>query len=141
LNISQLLDSPERDWSRAPGASESELAKLRAKAPATLPVELLELLRFSNGGEGPIALPPECFCMDSVDEIVNGLSDEFLIAAFPGFLFFGGNGGLERIAVDLRNKNAPWPIVMIDPVAGIVSAKVIAPDAATFVEAIGLEHE
>jgi hypothetical protein len=63
---------------------------------------------------------------------------QHLLEQFPSFLFFGSNGGLELLAFDLRS-GPPWPIVMIDPIAGPESAEEIAPDLATFVKAIGLE--
>jgi len=56
---------------------------------------------------------------------------------YPGLLFFGSNGGLERIAFDMRSSRPPWPIVMIDPVAGNDSAVPIAHHLEEFVEAIG----
>ncbi len=57
-----------------------------------------------------------------------------------GFLIIGSNGGGEYIAFDTRN-GAPWPIVMIDMVAGGDSAEVIAPDFETFYHRIGVEEE
>jgi hypothetical protein len=141
LDDLHVLEGSERNWIRVPGATEAELTRLVSKAPCALPIELLELLRFSNGGEGPIGLPPLCFCLDSVDEILGSLSDDFLATQFPGYLFLGSNGGLERIALDLRSEGGPWPIVMIDPIAGPNSAEVIAPDLGSFIQAIGLEHE
>ena len=61
MNVRQILDRPEREWDVKPPASEVEIALLESKARAELPTEYLELLRFSNGGEGPLALPPLWF--------------------------------------------------------------------------------
>ncbi len=58
--------------------------------------------------------------------------------ASPDFFVFAGNGGLESIAFDLRN-GPPFPVVMIDPIAGPESAEQIAPDIVAFIEAIGIE--
>jgi hypothetical protein len=55
-------------------------------------------------------------------------------------MFFGSNGGLESIAFDLR-VGPPWPIVMIDQIAGPESAKEIAANMGAFIEAIGIEAE
>ena len=104
-----------------------------------MPEEYLELLRFSNGGEGDLALLPLLFVLFDVDEVLKMLSDRFYRDEFHDFLSFGGNGGLEQIAFALR-KGEPYPIVMIDLIAGSESAVEIAPDMAQFVEAIGLEY-
>ncbi len=139
MNVNALLTDPARRWNAEPGASESDLRRLQSVSPIRLPDELLDLLHFSNGGEGDLALPPLLFMLDPVEAIIEGISDSFLLKEFPGFLFIGGNGGLERIAFDTRHGSPPWPIVMIDPIAGLNSTYTIAPDFATFVQAIGLE--
>lgn len=139
-SVEQILSEPTRNWIRQPGASAEEIDHLLAATPCPLPEALVDLLRFSNGGEGDIALPPLLFMLDSVSEIIEGFQDAFLSEEFPGFLFFGGNGGLERIALDVRAGTSGIPIVMIDPIAGPDSAEEIAPDFLTFVTAIGLEY-
>jgi hypothetical protein len=55
-------------------------------------------------------------------------------------MFFGSNGGIESIACDL-SAGQPWPVVMIDQIAGPDSATEIAPNMAAFIEAIGLDIE
>jgi hypothetical protein len=57
------------------------------------------VLRVSNGGDGDLALPPLMFVPDSLEDIID-------------VIFFGGDGGLERIALDCRAGLEPWPIVM-----------------------------
>ena len=49
-------------------------------------------------------------------------------------------GGVEYLAFDLR-VGPPWPVVMIDKVAGPETTEQIAPDMATFIQAIGLEAD
>lgn len=139
MDVRTLLTQRDRRWNSAPGASEQQIARLVASSPVPMPDAFLEFFRFSNGGEGDLALPPLIFVLDDVDTVIGGLHDPFLAENFPGFLFFGGNGGLERIALDLRGGNPPWPIVMIDPIAGPSSAEQIAPDMRTFLHAVGLE--
>lgn len=114
--ISELLKESNRQWTGFPPATDAELEKLRHAIDVDFPLLFLDLLRFSNGGEGELALPPLLFCLDSIDEIIEMNQDEFYASKFPEFLFFGGNGGLELIAFDL--KKAPFPIVMVDPVSG-----------------------
>jgi SMI1/KNR4 family protein SUKH-1 len=139
-SVERILREPTRRWIRQPGASAEEIDRLLAATPCPLPQALVDLLRLSNGGEGDLALPPRFFMLDSVSEIIEGFRDAFLNEEFPGFLFFGGNGGIERIALDVRAGTPVFPVVMIDPIAGSDSAEEIAPDFSTFVTAIGLEY-
>ena len=103
----------DRDWLQEPGASEAAIASLRTNAGCALPSEYLELLAYSNGGEGPLAASPFNLCLFSAEEATKlkkeGTYDEF----FPGFFMFGGSGGGEYIAFDLRAIE-PWPVVAID---------------------------
>jgi len=121
-------------------ALQVDISCLVRASSVSLPDELVGLLSFSNGGEGSVALPPLMFVLDSAGEIVRSIEDEWLSANFPGFLFFGGNGGLERMALDLRSGNPPWPIVMIDPIAGPESAREVAADFATFCQVHWVEQ-
>ena len=84
-----------------------------------------------------MALPPLVFVLDDVDFLVSNVEDSYMRELYPGLLFFGGNGGLERIAFDMRGGRPPWPIVMIDPVVGNESAVKIADDFDEFAEAVG----
>jgi hypothetical protein len=138
-SVERLVADAGRNWARQPGASDGDLARLVASAPWPVPDGLVDLLRYSNGGEGDLALAPGWFVLDSVDVIAGSFDDAHLEEQFDGFLFFGGNGGLERIALDCRGE-APFPVVMIDPIAGPGSAETVAPDIESFIAAIGLEH-
>ncbi len=140
IGVDKLLTDPGRQWARCPGASMEELNALVSRSPCPVPPSLVELLRFSNGGEGHLALPPRFFVLNSVAEIIDGLHDPRLTEDFSGFVFFGGNGGLERLALDRRSSTESLPVVMVDPIAGPESARQIAPDFPTFVAAIGLEY-
>jgi hypothetical protein len=141
MSVLSVLSEPGRAWQRRPGASAAEIARLLAASPCELPLALVDLLQVSNGGEGELALAPRLFMLDTVDDIIAGFGDSFLRETFPGFLFFGGNGGLERIALDCRRRREPFPVVMIDPIAGPNSAEEIAPDVSTFVASIGLVYD
>jgi SMI1 / KNR4 family (SUKH-1) len=139
MNVRDILCQSRREWNAKPPASEIEIALLESRARAKLPPEYLDLLRFSNGGEGPLNLPPLWFQLYAVNDCIELChGDGWVLKEFPNFIFFGSNGGLESIAFDLRI-GPPWPIVMIDQIAGPESAKEVAPNMATFVEAIGLE--
>lgn len=139
MDIAATLSQEGRYWNREEGATEEQIQLLNSISSVALPRELIQLLSFSNGGEGDLALPPLLFMLDPVSEIVGGLQDEYLQDRFAGFIFFGGNGGLERLALDIRSGSPPWPVVMIDPIAGPASAEEIAVDFASFIDAIGHE--
>ena len=138
-SVERLIADAGRNWVCQPGASDGEIARLMAAAPWPVPDGLVDLLRYSNGGEGDLALEPRWFVLDGVDAIAESFDDAHLKEQFDGFFFFGGNGGLERIALDCRGE-APLPVVMIDPIAGPGSAETVAPDIESFIAAIGLEH-
>jgi hypothetical protein len=141
MSVRHVLSQPKREWQAEAPASEVEIALLESRARANLPAEYLELLRFSNGGEGPLALPPLWFQLYPVKDCIDlRHANQHVLENFPTFMFFGSNGGLESIAFDLR-VGPPWPIVMIDQIAGPESAKEIAPNMGAFIEAIGIEAE
>ena len=137
MDIGDILSQPGRTWSGRPGADEAEIEALVAASAYPIPAPILELLRFSNGGEGELALPPMLLVLDPVRRIIAGLDED---EEYSGLVFIGGNGGLERIALDFR-VGEPYPIVTIDPVAGLESAVMIATDADEFVQAIGLMYD
>jgi hypothetical protein len=138
-SVSELLGQPERKWKRSLPATEAEISQLLASTEFAWPDEFLDLLRFSNGGEGELALPPLWFVLDPIENIISLRKHEFYLEVFPAFLFFGGNGGLEMIAFNLDKR--PYPIVMIDPIAGTESAVEISPNVTEFINAIGFEYK
>jgi len=133
-----MLDG--RAWYRVAGATAEDLARLQAVAPS-LPARYLDLLAFSNGGEGPLAIPPYNLCLDPALTVAQGISSRnYGQPDFEGFLVFGSTGGGEYLAFDTRAAT-PWPITTIDMVAGGASAEVIAPDFDAFYDRIGIEAE
>lgn len=132
-----MLD--ERNWFRVDGATAEELANLKALAPPDLPSRYVDLLTFSNGGEGPLPMIPYNLCLDAAAMVADGIaSGNHGRVDLDGFLVFGGNGGGEYLAFDTRVET-PWPIVCIDMVAGNTSAEIIAPDFDAFYDQIGVE--
>ena len=130
-----------RDWFRMDGATPEELAELQAVAPGKLPARYFELLAFSNGGEGPLAMQPYNLCLDSARTVAESIrSANHGQPNLQGFLIFGGNGGGEYLAFDSR-QDAPWPIVSIDMIVGGDSAEVIATDFDGFFDRIGIEED
>lgn len=130
-----------RDWFRVGGASADELARLQAVVPNHLPERYLDLLAFTNGGEGPLAVQPFNLCLDPAAIVAETANDgNHGRADMQGFLIFGGNGGGEFLAFDTRG-GAPWPVVAIDMVAGGGSAVLVASDFDVFYDGIGVEPD
>jgi hypothetical protein len=128
-----------RDWVAVSGAAAEELSRLRAVVPDDLPEKYIQLLAFSNGGEGPLPSQPYNLCLDAAGTVAGTIEGKnHGRADLQGFVIIGSNGGGEYIAFDTRN-GVPWAIVAIDMVAGGGSAEVIAPDFDTFYDCIGVE--
>ena len=141
MDVRTVLSQPERQWTANGPASEPAITRLKSSARAELPAEYLDLLRLCDGGEGPLKLPPLWFQLYPIEDCIALChTDEFVLTQFPEFMFFGSNGGLESIAFDLR-VGPPWPIVMIDQIAGPASSRIIASNIETFIEAIGLNPD
>jgi hypothetical protein len=140
MNVEALLTQPDRQWSSRPPASEKAIERLRKAAPGPLPKEYVALLRYSNGGEGPLALPPLYFMLYEAEyaQEVNQNADHRDL--WPEYFVFGSNGGLEKIAFDTGTEQ-PWPIVMYDPVAGTRSAVTIATNMQELINAIGKDDQ
>jgi hypothetical protein len=134
-----MLD-PEAQWFRRDPASEQVLEKLKLAVGAPLPQEYLDLLSYSNGGEGPLPVQPYNLCLDSAEVTAGSWQSGSYKEFFPGFLVFGGNGGGEYIAFDLR-QGSPWPVVALDMTNIDLAESVmpIADDFASFVALIGFE--
>ncbi|MFZ6801352.1 SMI1/KNR4 family protein [Undibacterium sp. Di24W] len=134
--------SPDRTWFRNPGASNDALQSLRVVAGVNLPVEYFELLEYSNGGEGSLPISPFNLCLDSAEDATNNKVEKIYEEFFPGFFVFGGSGGGDFIAFDLRSSE-PWPIVAIDMtnINLAESVDLIAKDFPTFLALIGVEKK
>jgi hypothetical protein len=64
LQIADILAQPGRVWTHRPGALEAAVERVATADPCCLPAPILGLLRYSNGGEGELALPPRLFVFD-----------------------------------------------------------------------------
>lgn len=134
-NIAERLGVSRDGWLAAEPAPADQIEGLLRTYP-DLPADYISLLRISNGGDGELNLPPQWLQLYDARFVADLASDE-IAKWHPGYIFFASNGGLETIAFDTRGPK-PWPIVMIDPIAGPESAVVISPSFASFVEAIGV---
>lgn len=96
MNVRELLSQPEREWHAQTPSSETEIALLASIAKAQLPTEYVELLRLSNGGEGPLGLPPLYFQLSSVKDCIELFhTNQQLLEQFPSFMFSAAMVGLS----------------------------------------------
>ncbi|HVI77884.1 MAG TPA: hypothetical protein VM715_06915 [Candidatus Acidoferrum sp.] len=87
MGVLHVLSQPKREWQAKAPASEVEIALLESQARADLPAEYLELLRFSNGGEGPLALPPLWFQLYAVKDCIDLChANQHVLENFPTFI-------------------------------------------------------
>jgi hypothetical protein len=138
--VAELLSEPDREWRRVDGASPPEIAELQSILPFDPPVEYLELLRYSNGGEGELSLQPLWFQLFDIAFAIQLWRDENYRGEYPDLFVFGSNGGLESIAFDMSNSK-PWPIVMVDCIAGLDSTRRISSSIEEFIQRIGFRAD
>lgn len=125
-------------WFKRDGASESALQNLRQAVGVALPDEYVQLLAYSNGGEGDLP-PPFCtLCLDSAEETADPDNLKFYAEQYPGFLVFGGSGGLLLFALDIRG-TSPWPIVAFDGIDFLGSLETVADNFGSLISMIGAQ--
>lgn len=120
----------QRQWHRCDGASAEELAALIAAAPVALPESYLQLLRATNGGEGPLPVQPLWLVLYPAKEVAQIQREATFKEFFPGFFVIGGNGGGEAVAFDLRAPSS-MPVVAFD-MTNIDLTESVRPLAASF---------
>ena len=136
MNLEAQIKGRGGIWRRADSANEEQLQKLRAVLSRSVPDAYFEFLRFSNGGEGDLAVRPGWFCPWPAEEVL-AHNDGYRVSDFFGnFLGFGSNGGGELLAFDCR-ASTPWPIVMIPFIGGAEHAERISDDFEQFLACIG----
>jgi len=127
-----------REWFKNEGASEEAINSLMKFAPVPLPPSYLALLRYSNGGEGPLPVQPWNLCLDTAEFAAEtaqvGLQKEF----FPDLFIIGTNGGGEAIALNVAEP-APYPVVFYDLTNCNLEESVatLAPDFEAFLAIVG----
>ena len=132
----------DREWHPAPGASPTVLARLQGASPVRLPPAYLNLLAFSNGGEGPLPVQPFNLCLYSAEEVIEIEREGSYKDFSPGLLVIGGNGGGEAIALDIRGAE-PWPVVYFDMtnINLTESVQPLAPDFDALLDMIGIAED
>lgn len=140
MDILDILRDQSKQWDRFPPADEDAIADLVAATGFELPEEYLACLRYSNGGEGELAIEPGWFQLWSAEEVIPLNEDYEIEQNAPGFFGFGSSGGGELLAFDTRGAK-PFKVVMIPFIPMTADeAIIIARDFAAFVQAMGREY-
>jgi hypothetical protein len=94
---------------RKPGAEKRDILDVCAALNLNPPSDYLDVLQFSNGGEGFIH---QCyFRLYSTEELLS-LNQAYQVKSFaPGLVIFGSNGGGEAFGFDTRQD--PLEIIQI----------------------------
>lgn len=124
---------PSKQWFRNEGASLDALQVLMNSVEVELPKEYLELLVFSNGGEGPLPVPYYTLCLDDAESASNPAKVELFKNLYPGWFVFGGDGGGELYAFDLTGEQ-PWPVIRFDGIDPEGSVEKVAESFAIFMQ-------
>ena len=99
----------------------------------SLPSSYLSLLSVGNGGEVGLHVNPFTLCLDPAESALdywrNGTNP------MSGVFVFGGSGGGEMLAFDLRAP-AKWSVVSFDPIDPEGSIQQIAHDFESFLELV-----
>ncbi len=124
-------------WQREPPAEEHELQKLIEQCGIELPNAYLDLLRYSNGGEGELGIEPGWFQLWPVEEVI-ALNQSYEVQTnIPAFWGFGSSGGGELLAFDVRtSKSVKVFMIPFIPMDEKEAVK-IADDFESFVKEMG----
>lgn len=106
------MSTTSYSWLHPVGASAEAIDALQG-AVAGLPVSYIELLRAGNGGEVCLRVNPFTLCLDSAEAAL----DYWKSGTYPmaGIFVFGGSGGTELLAFDLRKPEAS-PVIAFDSI-------------------------
>lgn len=142
----RVLEDKTADWSRADPATEDAIQGLIMETGMDFPEDYLNLLRYSNGGEGELGVDPLWFSIYPAEEVVE-LNRRYEIESYlPGYFAFGSNRGGEALLFDTR-KSKPWKVYYA-PFIGMEEDQVLecAANFKEFVRSMGrpspkTEHE
>jgi hypothetical protein len=136
-----ILVDNTADWERESPANPDVVQKLVNEAQIELPDEYLELLHYSNGGEGNLAVEPGWFQIWPAENVIEFNKGYEVQKNLPGFFAFGSSGGGEMLVLDTR-EGLPFKVVMVPFIPMKVElAKIITENFIEFVTAMGHELE
>jgi hypothetical protein len=98
-----------RSLNRCPGATNVAIASGERQLSVKLPMEYVEFLKFSNGGEGFVG--KEYVILWGIQDLAS-MNQSYKVQEYvQGLLIFGSNGGGEAFGFDTRTPE--WPIVEV----------------------------
>jgi hypothetical protein len=126
------MADPTESWLATEPAPLHAINALQRAVPS-LPISYLALLSRGNGGETPLSVSPYNFCLDSAESALDYWNSGTY--TLKNVFIFGGNGGGEVLAMDMRLQQ-PWPIICFDPIDPDGSTERVANDFASFLSLI-----
>ena len=141
MTLLQILCDSTASWSRLPPASEARIDALTAEVDFDLPVEYLDFLRYSNGGEGSLCIEPWYFQLCSAEEVLKFNLGYRVEEFLPGWFAIGSSGSSDMLAIR-KGDGSPCPVYMVPFVPMAESdAILIAHDFEMFAMAFGRNGE
>lgn len=133
-----MIENAQSSWRRLPPANELSLIKLVSASRTGWPSAYLELLRYTNGGEGALPVEPWWFQLWSAED-AQTLNEEYRVPDFcPEHWAFGSSGGGELF---LLNDLESWHscIYRIACIGMSVNGiRLVCNDMDKFIEYLGL---
>jgi hypothetical protein len=125
-------------WKQELPAKTNEITKLIKQVKNNLPKEYIELLKFSNGGEGELQIEPGWFQLWKANEVINKNKVYEIDKYLPGYFGFGSSGGGELLAIKTTSSGKQKSVVMVPFIPmEEKEAIVIADSFAQFIASIG----
>jgi hypothetical protein len=122
------MNNSAHTWLSPRGATEEILQELKSQVKG-LPSAYIDLLRLGNGGEVGLKVSPLNLCLDSAEAALGFWKSGTY--TLRGVFVFGGNGGGEYLAFDMRKAGA-CPVISFDPIDPEGSIEQVAPDFGHF---------
>jgi hypothetical protein len=137
MDLLRILEDTTADWYRQAPAPEKAIQALIRESGLDLPEEYLTLLRYSNGGEGELAVEPLWFVIFPVQDALERNQGLQIAKRLPGYFAFGSSGGGCSLLFNTR-ENRPWKVYWVDDV-GMEEEYVSesTPDFGAFIKAMG----
>jgi hypothetical protein len=136
-DLLRILEDTAADWFRKAPAPEEAIQALISETGLDFPEEYLGLLRYSNGGEGELAVQPLWFVIFPIEEVVHPNVQATVTDYLPGYFRFGSSGGGCSLLFNTR-ESRPWKVYWVDDV-GMEEEYVneSAPNFGAFIRAMG----
>lgn len=135
LRPRELLVTKE-EWLADEPSSPGALSALREAVPL-LPSAYLSLLSRGNGGEAELSVSPFNLCIDSAESALEYWQSGSY--TMNGVFVFGGNGGGELLAFDMRQKE-PWPVISFDPIDPEGSVGIVADEFSLLLKLVTVDQ-